>query len=46
MTENADIFQVDHVLMSKLNTTPLRDYVEVYTVVNNTVLKSYPATTI
>ena len=46
MTENADIFQVDHVLMPKLNTTPLRDYVEVYTIVSNTVLKSYPTTTI
>jgi len=42
MTENADIFQVDHVLIPRLNTTPLRDHVEVYAIVNNTVLKSYP----
>jgi len=42
ITETADIFQVDHVLMPKLNTTPLRDHVEVYAIVNNTVLKSYP----
>jgi len=46
MTENAGIFQVDHVLIPKLNTTPLRDHVEVYTIVSNTILKSYPTTTI
>jgi metal-dependent HD superfamily phosphatase/phosphodiesterase len=42
MSEKAGLFQVDNVLMPKLNTTPLRDYVEVYAIVDNTYLKSYP----
>lgn len=42
MNEKAGLFQVDNVLMPKLNTTPLKNHVEVYAIVNNTYLKSYP----
>jgi len=42
MSEKAGLFQVDNVLMPKLNTTPLKNHVEVYAIVNNTYLKSYP----
>jgi metal-dependent HD superfamily phosphatase/phosphodiesterase len=42
MNEKAGLFQVDNVLMPKLKTTPLRDYVEVYVIVGDTYLKSYP----
>ena len=42
MSEKAGLFQVDHVLMPKINTTPLRDYVEVYAIVDDVFLKSYP----
>jgi len=42
MSEKAGLFQVDNVLMPKLNSTPLKNYVEVYAIVDNTYLKSYP----
>ena len=42
MSEKAGLFQVDNVLMPKLNKTPLKNHVEVYAIVNNTYLKSYP----
>lgn len=42
MTERAGLFQVDHILLPKLNSTPLRDHVEVYAIVDGGVLKSYP----
>ena len=42
MSEKAGLFQVDNVLMPKLNTTPLRNHVEVYAIVDSTYLKSYP----
>lgn len=42
MLEKAGLFQVENVLMPKLNTTPLKHYVEVYAIVDNTYLKSYP----
>ncbi|MCC6034464.1 MAG: HD domain-containing protein [Desulfurococcaceae archaeon] len=42
MSERAGIFQVDEVLMPKLNTTPLRTLLEIYILVENNVLKHYP----
>jgi metal-dependent HD superfamily phosphatase/phosphodiesterase len=42
MSERAGIFQVDEVFMPKLSTTPLKNLVEVYVIVGNTVLKHYP----
>lgn len=42
MSERAGIFQVDEVLMPKIRTTPLRDYVEVYAISDSLQLKSYP----
>ncbi len=41
MTERAGIFQVDEVLMPKLKSTPLRDLVEIYAIVNGEPLKTY-----
>jgi metal-dependent HD superfamily phosphatase/phosphodiesterase len=41
MSERAGVFQVDEVLMPKLNTTPLKNLVEVYAIVDNTILKHY-----
>jgi metal-dependent HD superfamily phosphatase/phosphodiesterase len=41
MTERAGLFQVDNVLMPKIISTPLRDYVEVYAIVDGAYLKSY-----
>ncbi|MEM0368451.1 MAG: HD domain-containing protein [Desulfurococcaceae archaeon] len=42
MNEKAGLFQVDHVLMPKLRTTPLQNYIEVYAIIDNMYLKSYP----
>ncbi|MEM2025775.1 MAG: phosphohydrolase [Desulfurococcaceae archaeon] len=42
MSEKAGIFQVDNVLMPKLKTTPIKDYIEIYTIVDSSYLKSYP----
>lgn len=41
MNERAGIFQVDEVLMPKIKTTPLKDYVEVYAIINGEPLKTY-----
>ena len=41
MTERAGIFQVDEVLMPKLKTTPLKDLVEIYAIVDGETLKTY-----
>jgi metal-dependent HD superfamily phosphatase/phosphodiesterase len=41
MTERAGIFQVDEVLMPKIKTTPLKDYIEIYAIVNGEPLKTY-----
>ncbi len=42
MSERAGIFQVDEVFMPKLNTTPLKNLIEVYVLVENNILKHYP----
>lgn len=42
MSERAGVFQVDEVFMPKLNTTPLKNLVEVYVLVENNILKHYP----
>ncbi len=41
MSERAGIFQVDEVLMPKLRTTPLKEYVEIYAIVDGETLKTY-----
>lgn len=41
MTERAGIFQVDEVLLPKVRTTPLKDYVEIYAIVGDEILKTY-----
>ncbi len=41
MTERAGIFQVDEVLMPKLRSTPLKELVEIYAIVNEETLKAY-----
>lgn len=42
MSEKAGIFQVDEIFLPKLKKTPLKDYVEVYVLVGDNVLKTYP----
>jgi metal-dependent HD superfamily phosphatase/phosphodiesterase len=42
MSEKACLFQVDNVPMSKLYTTPLRNHVEIYAIVDNSYSKYYP----
>jgi len=41
MSEHAGIFQVDEILMPKIMSTPLRNYVSVYAIVNDQVIKYY-----
>ena len=41
MSEKAGVFQVDEVFMPKLNTTPLKNLVEVYVIVDNNIIKHY-----
>ncbi len=41
MSELAGVFQVDEVLMPKLRTTPLMDYVEIAVIVGDRELKTY-----
>ncbi|WP_276814819.1 phosphohydrolase [Desulfurococcus amylolyticus] len=41
MTERAGIFQVDEILIPKISSTPLKNHVEVYTLMGGSVVKSY-----
>ncbi|MET1159892.1 MAG: HD domain-containing protein [Thermoprotei archaeon] len=41
MGEKAGIFQVDEILLPKIKSTPLKNYIEVYAIVGNSVLKTY-----
>ncbi|MEZ0394683.1 MAG: phosphohydrolase [Desulfurococcaceae archaeon] len=42
MDESAGVFQVDEVLLPKLHRTPLRNYIEIYVMLNNELMKRYP----
>lgn len=41
MDEKAGIFQVDDILLPKIKSTPLKKYLEVYAIVDNSILKKY-----
>ncbi|MEM1828804.1 MAG: phosphohydrolase [Desulfurococcaceae archaeon] len=41
MNERAGVFQIDEILIPKINTTMLRDYIEVYAIIGDNILKTY-----